>query len=100
MTRKSLITICGGNLVSSGLAKLNENVADLENSVAALRTEVESDRNRLENVRDESKNKIRAIREELRSLKPKPSPKSDVEVIVSTDNPQKENEPESRGKIS
>ena len=79
------------------MAKLNENVVDLENSVAALRSEVESDRNRLENVRDESKNKIRAIREELRSLKPKNVPKSDVEVIVSTDNPEKTKESENTG---
>ena len=79
------------------MAKLNENVVDLENSVAALRSEVESDRNRLENVRDESKNKIRAIREELRSLKPKNVSKSDVEVIVSTDNPGKTKESENTG---
>ena len=77
------------SVISPGLAKLNENVTELENSVSALRTEVEADRNRLDNVRHESQGKIRAIRDELRSLRPKqPPPKSPVEVIVSTDNPE------------
>ena len=62
-------------------------VVDFESTLESLRTEVESDRNRLENVRHESQNKIRSLREEVRALKPKEKPKSPVEVVVTTDNP-------------
>ena len=48
-------------------------------------------------IRHESQNKIRALREELRALRPKPQPKGQLEVVVSTDNPDEDKKKKSNG---